>query len=115
MHSDSTAVKKSIRTYMMIGVALLVFTAITVAANQFHFGVPVAVTVALIIATMKGSMVASVFMHLSHEKKWIYGALILTVVGFLVLMTIPIFTTMDTIGKHVPAIGGAPTAEHAGH
>src|SRR5262247_3115770 len=105
MHSDSTAVKKSIRTYMMIGVALLVFTAITVAANQFHFGVPVAVTVALIIATMKGSMVASVFMHLSHEKKWIYGALILTVVGFLVLMTIPIFTTMDGIGKpiHVEA------------
>ena len=30
---------------------------------------------------MKGSMVASVFMHLSHEKKWIYGALILTVIG----------------------------------
>ena len=115
MHSDSTEVKKSIRTYMLVGVALLVFTAITVAANQFHFGVPVAVTVALIIATMKGSMVASIFMHLSHEKKWIYGALILTVVGFLVLMTVPIFTTMDTIGKHVPAIGGAPTAEHAGH
>ena len=37
------------------------------------------VTVALIIATMKGSLVASIFMHLSHEKKWIYGALILTV------------------------------------
>jgi caa(3)-type oxidase subunit IV len=115
MHSDSTQVKKSIRSYMLVGVALLAFTAITVGANQFHFGVPVAVTVALIIATMKGSMVASIFMHLSHEKKWIYGALILTVVGFLVLMTIPIFTTMDTIGKHVPAIGGAPTAEHAGH
>jgi caa(3)-type oxidase subunit IV len=115
MHSDPTAIKKSIRTYMLVGAALLVFTAITVGANQFHFGVPVAVTIALIIATMKGSMVASIFMHLSAEKKWIYGALILTVLGFLVLMTVPIFTTMDTIGKHVPAIGGAPTAEHGGH
>ena len=115
MHSDSAAVKKSVRTYMLVGAALLVFTAITVGANQFHFGVPVAVTIALIIATMKGSMVASIFMHLSHEKKWIYGALILTVLGFLVLMTVPIFTTMDTIGKHVPAIGGAPAAEHGGH
>jgi caa(3)-type oxidase subunit IV len=113
MHSDSSEVKKSIRTYMAIGVALLVFTGITVGANQFHFGVPVAVTVALIIATMKGSMVASVFMHLSHEKKWIYGTLILTVVGFLVLMTVPMFTTIDTIGQPVPAIGGA--AEPAGH
>jgi caa(3)-type oxidase subunit IV len=115
MHSDSTEVKKSIRTYMLVGAALLVFTGITVGANKFHFGVPVAVTIALIIATMKGSMVASIFMHLSQEKKWIYGALILTVLGFLVLMTVPIFTTMDTIGKHVPAIGGAPAAEHGGH
>jgi cytochrome c oxidase subunit IV len=60
-------------------------------------------------------MVASIFMHLSHEKKWIYGALILTVLGFLILMTVPIFTIMDTIGAHVPAIGGAATAEHTGH
>jgi caa(3)-type oxidase subunit IV len=115
MHSDSTEVKKSIRTYMTVGVALLVFTGITVAANQFHFGVPVAVTVALVIATMKGSMVASIFMHLSHERKWIYGALILTVLGFLILMTVPMFTTMDTIGKPVPAIGGAAAGEHSGH
>jgi len=115
MHSDPTAIKKSIRTYMLVGAALLVFTGITVGANQFHFGVPVAVTVALIIATMKGSKVASIFMHLSAEKKWIYGALILTILGFVILMTVPIFTTMDTIGKHVPAIGGAPTAEHGGH
>ena len=115
MHSDSAEIKKSIRTYMMVGLALLVFTGITVGANQFHFGVPVAVTVALIIATMKGSMVASIFMHLSHEKKWVYGALILTVAGFLVLMTVPFFTVSDSIGKHVPAIGGTATAEHAGH
>ena len=115
MHSDSAEIKKSIRTYMMVGLALLVFTGITVGANQFHFGVPVAVTVALIIATMKGSMVASIFMHLSHEKKWVYGALILTVAGFLVLMTVPFFTVSDSIGKHVPAIGGTATPGHAGH
>jgi large-conductance mechanosensitive channel len=54
-------------------------------------------------------------MHLSHEKKWIYGALILTVLGFLILMTVPIFTIVDTIGQHVPAIGGAAAAEHPGH
>jgi caa(3)-type oxidase subunit IV len=115
MHSDSAEIKKSIRTYMMVGLALLVFTGITVAANQFHFGVPVAVTVALIIATMKGSMVASIFMHLSHEKKWVYGALILTIAGFLVLMTVPFFTVADSIGKPVPAIGGAAAGEHPGH
>jgi cytochrome c oxidase subunit 4 len=90
----------NIRKYLMIGAALLVFTVITVAANQVHLAVPLAITVALIIAIMKGSMVAAVFMHLSDEKKWIYGALILTVAFFIVLMTLPILTTKDTIGTH---------------
>ena len=98
MHSDPEAIKRQVRTYMMVGAALFVFTVITVAVNQVHLAVPLAITVALIIATMKGSMVAAVFMHLSHEKMWIYGALVLTVLGFLILMTVPSFTTRDSIG-----------------
>ena len=112
MHSDPAAVKKSVRGYMMVGATLLVFTAITVAANQLHFAIPVAVAIALIIATMKGSMVAAVFMHLSHERKWIYGALLLTVMFFVVLMCLPLFTTMDNIGT---PIHPAATVEHPGH
>jgi len=95
-----------IRKYIFIGAALLVFTGITVAANQLHIPIQwVAVTIALVIAIMKGSMVAAVFMHLSDEKKWIYGTLLLTVAFFIVLMTIPMFTVMDTIGTpiHPPA------------
>jgi len=94
-----------IRKYILIGVALLVFTGITVAANRVHLAVPLAVTVALIIAITKGSMVAAVFMHLSDEKKWIYGALLLTVAFFVVLMVLPILTISDTIGTpiHPPA------------
>jgi cytochrome c oxidase subunit 4 len=99
MHADPVAIKKSIRTYMMIGAALLAFTVITVAANLVHLPVAAAITVALIIASMKASMVAAVFMHLSHEKKWVYGSLLLTVVFFIVLMLVPIFTLMDTIGR----------------
>ena len=111
MHSDPAEIQKTVRLYFMIGAALLVFTGITVGANQFHFALPIAVTVALVIACMKGSMVASVFMHLSHERKWIYGALLLTVVFFVVLMSIPIFTVMDGIGTPIQA----PAAEHAKH
>ena len=96
MHSDPAAVRKSVRLYVTIGVSLLVFTAITVA---------------IIIACIKGSMVASVFMHLTHEKKWIYGALLLTVVFFIFLMCIPLFTIMDSIGTPVRAT----PIEHAGH
>jgi hypothetical protein len=55
-------------------------------------------------------------MHLSHEKKWIYGALLLTVAAFIVLMSVPLFTIMDTIGTpevHEVSTGAAhPGAEH---
>src|SRR6478752_4291902 len=111
MHSDQESIRNTIKTYWMIGAALFVFTGITVAVNQVHLAVPMAITVALIIATMKGSMVASIFMHLSHEKKWIYGSLILTVLFFAVLMTIPILTTNNNIGTPIhhaaPAHAGA--------
>jgi cytochrome c oxidase subunit 4 len=108
--SDPATVKKAIRTYGIVGGLLLIFTGITVAVNQLHLVVPLAITVALIIAALKGSMVASIFMHLSHEKKWIYGALILTVVFFVVLIFLPNLTTADTIGKVSPYTA---TAEHA--
>jgi cytochrome c oxidase subunit 4 len=118
MHSDPAEVKKHIGTYLMIGAALLVCTVITVAANLVHLAVPLAITVALVIATFKASMVAAVFMHLSDEKKWIYGSLVLTAVFFLFLIFLPVFTTMDTFGTHTGAISGAaaaPAAEPAAH
>jgi cytochrome c oxidase subunit 4 len=103
MHSDPAAIQKSVRAYLTVGALLLVFTGVTVAANQFHFVVPVAITVALIIAALKGSMVASVFMHLSHERRWIYGALLLTVVFFVVLLFVPMLTILDHIGTATSA------------
>ena len=113
-HSDPAAIKKSVRTYLTIGAALYVFTVITVAVNQVHLAIPLAITVALIIASIKGSMVASVFMHLSHEKKWIYGALILTAFFFLVLMAVPILTLGDGIGTPIHS-ASAPHKAAEGH
>ena len=115
MHSEADHVRQSIRKYVLIGAALFVFTGITVAVNQVHLAVPFAITVALIIATMKGSMVASVFMHLSDEKKWIYGALLLTVAGFIILMSVPLFTVLDGIGTLSDTARAAEHAGTAGH
>ncbi|MQA30010.1 MAG: hypothetical protein GEU82_09250 [Luteitalea sp.] len=119
MHSEADDIKKHVRTYWMIGGALYVFTVITVAVNQIHLALPFAVTLALIVASMKGYMVASVFMHLNHEKKWIYGSLLLTVAFFIVLMSIPLFTVMDSIGtdivQEVPAGSAHPGAGAPAH
>ena len=112
MHSDPEAIRKSVRSYITVFAMLMLFTVITVAASRLHFGVAIAVTIALVIATMKGSMVVGVFMHLSHERKWIYGALVLTVIGFLVLMSVPMFTVIDTIGTPIRTAAPAHAAEH---
>ena len=109
MHADPESIRKHVKSYLMIGGALFLFTVITVAVNQVHLAIPLAITVALIIASIKGSMVASVFMHLSNEKKWIYAALLLTVAFFIVLMSVPLFTTMDNIGTPI----GASNPSHA--
>jgi cytochrome c oxidase subunit IV len=97
MHSDTEAVRKSIRSYMTVFGMLMLFTVITVAVSRIHFAVPIAIGIALIIAAMKGAMVAGVFMHLSHERQAIYGTLILTALFFLVLIFIPLFTVMDRV------------------
>ena len=97
MHSDPAEVKKSVRSYITVFVMLMVFTVITVAAASFHFAVPLAITIALVIATMKGSMVAGVFMHLSHEKQLIYGALLLTFMFFVMLLFLPVLAYMDRV------------------
>lgn len=114
MHSDHEDVKKSIRTYLMVGAALYVLTGVTVAVNQIHLAVPMAITVALIIAGTKGTLVASIFMHLNHEKKWIYGSLALTVFFFIVILALPILTHNDSIGAWTKAVP-APSAEHQEH
>ena len=72
---------------------------------------PLAITVALIIAGIKGSMVSSIFMHLKDEKPWIYGSLVLTVVFFIALIFLPILTVKAEIGTPVH-YAPAAAAEH---
>jgi cytochrome c oxidase subunit 4 len=96
MTSDHAVdIDKHVRVYITVFVALMVLTVVTVAVSRYHFPVPVAVTVALIVATIKGSLVACYFMHLISEKKLIYAVLALTVVFFAALLALPVFTFSD--------------------
>jgi cytochrome c oxidase subunit IV len=99
-------IDKHVRVYIMVFVALMVLTVVTVAISRFHLPVPIAVTVALIVALIKGSLVAGYFMHLVSEKKLIYAVLALTAVFFAALIALPVFTTSNTFGIHdeIPVI-----------
>ena len=85
-------IDRQVRVYITVFVALMVLTVVTVAVSYLDLSVPLAVTVALAVATVKGTLVAGYFMHLISEKKLIYAVLVVTVVFFVALMTLPIFT-----------------------
>jgi cytochrome c oxidase subunit IV len=91
--SDHAAdIDRHVRIYITVFVSLMVLTLVTVAISRVHLPVPLAVTAALIVATIKGSLVACYFMHLISEKKLIYAVLILTVAFFLPLLALPVLT-----------------------
>jgi caa(3)-type oxidase subunit IV len=72
-------VQKHVRGYLMVGAALLAFTALTVALSYVNFGTRKAnIAVAMLVATFKAGLVAAIFMHLAAEKRLIYRVLIFT-------------------------------------
>lgn len=93
-------IKRETRVYIIVFAALAALTVITVAVSQLHLGPAAALAVALVIAVTKGSLVACYFMHLISEKKVIYAVLILTVVFFIVLMSIPVSGHLGSTATH---------------
>ena len=100
--SDDHAVdiQKHVRTYILVFVALAVLTVVTVGIYYLRLSTGAAIALALLIATVKGSLVACYFMHLISEKKLIFLVLALTVSFFIVLLLVPALTSIgDQVGS----------------
>jgi cytochrome c oxidase subunit 4 len=93
-------IDRHVRIYVTVFVALMALTIITVAISRVHLPLPIAVGVALFVATIKGTLVASYFMHLISEKKLILAVLALTAVFFLVLLALPAITHSNGFWIH---------------
>jgi len=89
---DPAEIDKHVRVYITVFVALMALTIVTVAVSYLDLSTPMAIAVALFIATIKGSLVACYFMHLISEKRLIYAVLGITVFKFVVLMILPVLT-----------------------
>ena len=72
-------------------------TIITVAVSYLHLNLTGAIIVALVVATVKGSLVACYFMHLISEQKLIYIVLTMTVVFFVGMMGLIVSNQKDHI------------------
>lgn len=91
-------VSKHVKTYLLVGSALLAFTAITVGLSYVDFGSQSAnVVVAMLVATFKAAMVGMIFMHLKSEKWTIFQFLIFTVIFVAGLFLLSLFAYFDPI------------------
>jgi caa(3)-type oxidase subunit IV len=99
-HHDDTGHKK---VYWTVGVALLVGTAITVLAREWHFSsVMLTIAVALFVATVKAFLVCGYFMHLLSEKKVVYLTLAATVVFAIGMVGLIIWSDKDPVPGTLP-------------
>jgi cytochrome c oxidase subunit 4 len=99
--SDHAAdIDKHVRIYITVFVTLMALTIITVLISRVHLPVPIAVTVAMLVAIIKGSLVACYFMHLISERKLIYAVLGLTFAFFLALLALPVLTHSNGFWIH---------------
>lgn len=97
-HAD---ISKHVKAYIGVFVALAILTVVTVAASRVDFTHWGNITIALVIAGVKASLVAAIFMHLKWEKApWIWWVLALAAVFFIFLMALPVLTVND----HPPGV-----------
>ncbi len=92
------------KTYTAVGIALGVFTCVTVALGLWpplDFGppgpTPSDFVIGLAVASTKAGLVALIFMHLNHEKGLVYKLLLFTVIFFVGLMALTLFAEFDPI------------------
>ncbi len=90
--SEAAGVREHLRVYVMVFVALAVLTIVTVAISYLHLPTKLAISVAMVVATVKASLVAGYFMHLISEKKVILWLLLLCAAFLVFLYFLPLGT-----------------------
>lgn len=99
-------VEKHVRQYLIVFAALLVLTIVTVLASRIDIGMAGGIILALIIASVKGTLVAGVFMHLfSDKRKIVYVVLIYTGIFLLVLFLLTALSYGDSLDLGTPESG----------
>ncbi len=92
VESEAARVKQHVRVYVMVFSALAVLTVVTVAISYLQLPTSYAIGIALVVATVKASLVALYFMHLISEEKVILWLLLLCAAFLVALMALPLGT-----------------------
>lgn len=121
MADSPEAIKKSLRLYFLIGGVLFAGTVITVLVAtrpELDFGKhgfdTADMCLGLLIASVKASLVAAIFMHLNHEKRLIYWLFGFGIAAAIALIGLIALAKSDPI--HYNGFGnGVPGSEQGKH
>jgi len=78
----------SIKIYLIIALALMVGTAVTVIAGKMDFPGPLNVIIALTIACIKATLVVLYFMHVRYSSKLIWLIFVSALFWMAILFTL---------------------------
>ena len=95
--ADHADIDRQVKIYILVFVSLMALTMVTVAVSRLHLPIGSAVAVALFVATVKGGLVASYFMHLVSERKLVYWVLGFTVAFFFAVLLLPLWAHFEPI------------------
>tara|TARA_B110000444_G_scaffold246308_1_gene267712 strand:- start:25 stop:378 length:354 start_codon:yes stop_codon:yes gene_type:complete len=93
---ESESIEHHIKVYLTVFGSLAFLTVVTVLASFLKISTPEAIFLALIIASIKASLVAGYFMHLISEKSIIIWLLLMTLFFFFVMIFIPLIWYTDS-------------------
>lgn len=94
---EAPEVRQHVRIYITVFMALMVLTVVTVGASYLKLSKPYAISVALLIASIKAGLVASYFMHLISERRLIYLVLVLTGIFLVAVLILPVLTDLEGV------------------
>jgi cytochrome c oxidase subunit IV len=99
-----------LRTYLTVGISLIILTGITVAVSSIHFGA-FNLVVAMLIASVKAVLVAMFFMHLYYDNK-LYAAIFS--ISLIFVSVFIILTMFDTLQRgKIDEVREKPIRENA--
>ncbi len=90
--TEDERVRQHVRVYLVVFGALAVLTVVTVAISYLRLPTAMAIALAMVVATVKASLVGGYFMHLITEQKVILYLLLLCAAFFAALMFLPLGT-----------------------
>ena len=97
--AETHDVSKQVRSYLGVFASLLVLTIVTVGVAQLQLATTERVVVALVVASIKATLVAGIFMHLfSQRSRHISATLVFTATFFLALIILTIVAQGNSFG-----------------